>query len=240
MRASLATALVLPLALAGCPALLSDWTVSESSAADASPDSWNPHAEGGSSTGGSGGLASGGGSAIGGSSGATGGAANGGAPNTGDMNAGGVAMGGSSAIDAGAGGGNPSCDADAASCSGGDKCCPAVAQGGEPPRKSCVASTPLVGCDSSDCGGCPQPPNSVAVCNAQGACDFQCSSGFVRMGTGCQPSTTGSGGSGGSIGTCDPVKCPASACNIAGPFPCCTPTKTCGCTWSVGAVCYKN
>ncbi len=42
--------LILPIALAGCPALLSDWSVSGSSPADASSDSWSPDATGGSSS----------------------------------------------------------------------------------------------------------------------------------------------------------------------------------------------
>lgn len=68
--------------------------------------------------------------------------------------------------DPGAGGSAPSCDADATSCLPGDKCCPAIEKLREPPKKSCVASTPIVGCNSSGCAGCPQPPNSVSVCNA--------------------------------------------------------------------------
>lgn len=196
---------------------------------------------GGSSpaAGGGGPLSTGG--SLGGFSGASGGTASGGMPNTGGTSPGGTASGGSGGVtDSGADGGLASCDADAASCTSGEKCCPAVVQSGEPPRKSCVAPTPIVGCNAPDCNGCPQPPNSVAVCNAQGACDFQCSQGYVRTGTECQPSATGSGGAGGSTGaTCDPLKCPASSCNIAGPFPCCTPNKTCGCTWAVGAICYK-
>ncbi len=191
-----------------------------------------------SSTGG-GSPVSTGGAAPGGFSGASGGTASGGTPDTGGTEPGGTGGSGGT-LDAGAGGGPPSCDADAALCTGGDKCCPAVVQQGEPPRKSCVAPTPIVGCNSADCNGCPQPPNSVAVCSAQGACDFQCNQGFSRVGAGCQSSMMGSGGAGGSGGaTCDPLKCPASACNIAGPFPCCTPNKTCGCTWAVGAICYK-
>lgn len=79
MRASLAIALVLPVVITGCPALLSDWALSGSGAVDASVDAAGPKAAGGGfdSGGGGGGVSSGSsdGSSSGGSAASSGGSA---------------------------------------------------------------------------------------------------------------------------------------------------------------------
>lgn len=69
MRASLAIALVLPVALTGCPALLSDWRISGSGAIDASVDATGPDDRGDSSGAGSGGSGASSGSSDASSSG---------------------------------------------------------------------------------------------------------------------------------------------------------------------------
>jgi hypothetical protein len=97
MRSRVLACLLVPLALAGCPALLSDWTVASSGGNDASADAQSPDgnssssssgstsgsssgtssSEAGSSSGSSGGSNSGGSSSSSGSSGSSGGSTGG-------------------------------------------------------------------------------------------------------------------------------------------------------------------
>jgi hypothetical protein len=91
MRVSLAIALVLPLALTGCPALLSDWSIAaDSGVLDASVDATGPD---GSSSG----FGGGGTGRDGSSSGGSGGSSSGGSSSGGSSSSGGVSSSGGAA-----------------------------------------------------------------------------------------------------------------------------------------------
>jgi hypothetical protein len=121
------------------------------------------------------------------------------------------------------------CDA----CPPGTKCC----------ENTCLEPAPIIGCGLDSCDPCPAPPERATAICRDGACATQCVPFTAQVGDQCLPVAprdggTGDGGDGGSPPVpCDPDECPASACNVVGPFPCCKNDDECGCTWGPG-ICY--
>jgi hypothetical protein len=183
---------------------------------------------------------------------ASGGAFDGGqsAGRGGAMSAGGKTTGGigGGALDGGAGqaptGGTDSGGSPAAGGTGGMVTPPDA----EPPCESgtkrclidrvsaCVAPDPSVGCDSTDCARCPEPPpNGFGICDGE-SCDFACRDGFSKMGSTCEPETTDSGGTGGTGGGSGDECAVSAECAPCGPFRgCCyhgvTVPNRCGCLY---------
>ena len=128
MRTSLMIALVLPVVLSGCPALLSDWKISGSDAADAG---MGAQGNGGGSSGGSsassGGNNAGGSKASGGGSSGLGGAGNGAVSGAGGetISSGGTNSGGVTSVGGATGSSPPSCVGLAGTCgpSSNEDCC---------------------------------------------------------------------------------------------------------------------
>ena len=130
-------------------------------------------------------------------------------------------------------------------CSEGHKCCgnPNVSVVGS----TCYLPSPLVGCADTGCEYCsdPVPTHSTAAC-AAGKCSFSCDPGYMEQGGACVPMGTGgrggaggatsSGGGTGKGGSTSTTRCSRDSdctvsCAQAGPFPCCMPNDTCGCTF---------
>jgi hypothetical protein len=115
----------------------------------------------------------------------------------------------------GSGGGAGQGDA-APMCQAGEKVCGGV----------CALPTPNIGCGLGDCTKCPNaaPANGFLKC-VNGACDFDCFSGYAKSGSSCK---SASGGDGGPLGACDKNSCPS--CGTPTFIACCTKSNSCGCT----------
>jgi hypothetical protein len=92
---------------------------------------------------------------------------------------------------------------------------------------TCTSPTPNVGCGLTDCTKCPNaaPANGFLKCT-NGACDFDCFSGYTKSGSACTSTTGGTGGTGGN-GKCSASSCPS--CGIPSFAACCTGSNSCGC-----------
>ena len=124
------------------------------------------------------------------------------------------------------------------------------AVGQKPCQAKCVYPTPAVGCSLDSCTACTAavPAHAYAICvNSQ--CGWECTAGYTRTAAGCV--ATGAGGFGGFVGvggntsggrggtgtggkseSCNAASDCHNTCNVSGPYPCCTSSGTCGCTWT--------
>lgn len=109
----------------------------------------------------------------------------------------------------------------AGSCATGEKMC----------NGACVRFGPANGCSAPSCTACSMtaPQNGVLACNAQGQCDFNCNSGFNKVGSNCVSATAGDGG-----GSCNLSSC--GACILPGSTACCKSGGGCGCTADIGTI----
>jgi hypothetical protein len=89
----------------------------------------------------------------------------------------------------------------------------------------CTPPAPRVGCGLTGCDACTltAPQNGYVTCQ-NGACAFDCLSGYTKQGNGCVGSDPGSGGNSGS---CNASRCPV--CNVVSGPACCTSDGKCGC-----------
>lgn len=131
----------------------------------------------------------------------------------------------------------------------------------------CVLPAPGIGCSLSGCEPCGAAPNNATAVCRDGACSFQCDSGYVLAGSECLLEASGggsggvaaTGGTGGFAGTGGVTNTGGTrssggtsggssrssacdvlscpGCSVVGPFPCCRSNDTCGCTWAPGAYC---
>jgi hypothetical protein len=160
----------------------------------------------------------------------------------------GVTTGGSSSggVDAGTGGiAVPATCDQGVTCDAGMKCCTGRDPRNDNPIAICTGPSVFVGCTLDGCDPCPPPPEfSDPVCRDE-VCGFDCWPGFLKEGNLCVPDgpDDDAGGSGGTPGTggapaCDVRNC--TGCSLFGPFPCCTPSNRCGCTYAPMAYCVPS
>lgn len=129
---------------------------------------------------------------------------------------GGAATGGAPPGSGGSVGGSAGAMGTGGSCQSNEKVCGGM----------CVSFGPANGCSAPGCTACSQQPpaHGVLACNAQGQCDFNCDSGYNKVGSNCVSATGGGDGGGG-------LSCGGQVCTNSCPLStqCCKSGGGCGC-----------